>query len=201
MSDFYHSGHRALQQEFESTALAERLEELIVRPALDAEAQAFVQAQDHFFLTTVDQEGFPTVSYKGGNQGFVQIVNETTLRFPCYDGNGMWLSIGNITDTSKVGMLFINMVEPHRIRLQGQARLLRDAHILKQWKDVALAVEVSITKTWFNCPRYIHPMAKLGDSGHVPSEDRETEPAQWKSLEAVADVLPPQPHELKKTTS
>ena len=98
-------------------------------------------------------------------------------------------------------MLFINMVEPHRIRLQGQARLLRDAQILKQWKDVALAVEVSITKTWFNCPRYIHPMAKLGDSGHVPSEDRETEPAQWKSLEAVADVLPPQPHELKKTTS
>ncbi|MDC3124645.1 hypothetical protein OBB00_08025 [Gammaproteobacteria bacterium] len=42
MSDFYHSGHRALQQEFESTTLAERLEELIVRPALDAEAEAFI---------------------------------------------------------------------------------------------------------------------------------------------------------------
>ena len=113
----------------------------------------------------------------------------------------MWLSMGNIVDTSKVGMLFINMVEPHRIRLQGQARLLRDAHILNQWKDVALAVEVSITKTWLNCPRYIHPMANLGDSGHVPSEDRETEPAQWKSLEVISDVLPPQPHELKKTRS
>ena len=197
MTDFYHSGHRALQQEFESTALAKRLEELIVRPELDAEAQAFIQNQDHFFLTTVDQKGFPTVSYKGGNQGFVKVVNETTLRFPCYDGNGMWLSMGNIEDTSKVGLLFINMLEPHRIRLQGQACLLRDAEILKQWKDVALAVEVSITNTWSNCPRYIHPMAKLGDSGHVPSGDRETEPAQWKSLKAVADVLPKQPHELK----
>ena len=197
MTDFYHSGHRALQQEFESTALAKRLEELIVRPELDAEAQAFIQNQDHFFLTTVDQKGFPTVSYKGGNQGFVKVVNETTLCFPCYDGNGMWLSMGNIEDTSKVGLLFINMLEPHRIRLQGQACLLRDAEILKQWKDVALAVEVSISNTWFNCPRYIHPMAKLGNSGHVPSEDRETEPAQWKSLEAVADVLPKQPHELK----
>ena len=124
-------------------------------------------------------------------------MSETTLRFPCYDGNGMWLSMGNIEDTSKVGLLFINMLEPHRIRLQGQACLLRDAEILKQWKDVALAVEVSISNTWFNCPRYIHPMAKLGNSGHVPSEDRETEPAQWKSLEAVADVLPKQPHELK----
>ena len=62
MSDFYHSGHLALQQEFESTALAERLEELIVRPALDAEAEAFIRAQDHFCLTPVDPEGFPTVS-------------------------------------------------------------------------------------------------------------------------------------------
>ena len=78
MTDFYHSGHRALPQEFESTALAKRLEELIVRPELDAEAQAFIQNQDHFFLTTVDQKGFPTVSYKGGNQGFVKVVNETT---------------------------------------------------------------------------------------------------------------------------
>ena len=118
VSDFYQSGHRALQQEFDSTALADRLEDIIVQPALDADAQAFVQAQDHFFLTSVDQDGFPTVSYKGGNAGLVQVVDPVTLRFPCFDGNGMWLSMGNIEDTSKVGLLFINMVEPHRIRVQ-----------------------------------------------------------------------------------
>ena len=160
MSDFYQSGHRALQQEFESTALADRLEELIVQPALDADAQAFIQAQDHFFLTTVDKDGFPTVSYKGGNEGLIQVVDPTTLRFPCFDGNGMWLSMGNIDDTGKVGLLFINMVEPNRIRVQGMARLVRDPQVLNQWPDVALAVEVSITNTWINCPRYIHPMAK-----------------------------------------
>jgi predicted pyridoxine 5'-phosphate oxidase superfamily flavin-nucleotide-binding protein len=199
VSDFYQSGHRALQQEFDSTALADRLEEIIVQPALDADAQAFVQAQDHFFLTSVDQDGFPTVSYKGGNAGLVRVVDPTTLRFPCFDGNGMWLSMGNVRDTSKVGLLFINMVEPHRIRVQGTARLVRDPVVLKQWKDVALAVEVSITRTWINCPRYIHPMAKLGQSKHVPRDGHQTEPAQWKSLEIIADVVPPQPHELGKT--
>ena len=198
VSDFYQSGHRALQQEFDSTALADRLEEIIVQPALDADAQAFVQAQDHFFLTSVDQDGFPTVSYKGGNAGLVQVVDPATLRFPCFDGNGMWLSMGNIADTSKVGLLFINMVEPHRIRVQGTAQLVRDPQVLKQWKDVALAVEVSITRTWINCPRYIHPMAKLGQSKHVPRDGHQTEPAQWKSLEVIADVVPAQPHELGK---
>ena len=60
MDDFYHAGHRQLQSEFQSQALADRLEEIIVRPTLDDDAQAFIQAQDHFFLTTVDTSGFPT---------------------------------------------------------------------------------------------------------------------------------------------
>ena len=121
MTDFYQPGQRQLQQEFQSTALADRLENIIVQSQLDEAAQAFIAAQDHFYLSTVDAQGFPTVSYKGGAPGFVQVVDATTLRFPCFDGNGMWLSMGNIADVGKIGMLFIDMVEPHRVRV----RLLR----------------------------------------------------------------------------
>ena len=196
MAEFYQSGHRQLQEEFQSTALADRLEEIIVVPALDDDAQAFIAQQDHFFLTTVDADGFPTVSYKGGDSGFVQVVDATTLLFPCFDGNGMWLSMGNIADHGKIGMLFINTIEPHRIRVQGTARLVRDPDVLARWQDVGLAVEVSLTRTWINCPRYIHPMEKRSQSPHVPSPERATEQAEWKSLEVVADVVPPQPHEI-----
>lgn len=197
MADFYHAGHRQLQTEFQSQALADRLEEIIVQPALDADAQSFIQAQDHFFLTTVDTSGFPTVSYKGGNPGFVRVVNETTLLFPCFDGNGMWLSMGNIVEHDKVGMLFINMVTPHRIRVQGTATLTRDPRILDYWQDVGLAVQVNITHTWINCPRYIHPVDKRSQSPHVPAAEHVTEPAEWKSLELVADVVPPEPHTIR----
>ena len=89
MADFYQPGQRQLQQEFQSTALADRLEKIIVQPRLDEAAQAFIAAQDHFYLSTVDAQGFPTVSYKGGAPGFVQVVDASTLRFPCFDGNGM----------------------------------------------------------------------------------------------------------------
>lgn len=200
MAEFYQSGHRELQKEFQSTALADRLEEIIVVPALDADAQAFIAQQDHFFLTTVDADGFPTVSYKGGDRGFVHVIDKTTLLFPCFDGNGMWLSMGNIADHGKIGMLFINTVEPHRIRVQGTARLVREPNVLARWKDVGLAVEVTLTRTWINCPRYIHPMEKRGQSLHVPSEHRDTEQAEWKSLDVVADVVPSQPHEINKTS-
>ena len=177
MTEFYQSGHRQLQEEFQSTALADRLEEIIVVPALDADAQTFISQQDHFFLTTVDADGFPTVSYKGGHTGFVHVQDETTLLFPCFDGNGMWFSMGNIADHGKIGMLFINTIEPHRLRVHGTARLVRDPEVLARWKDVGLAVEVTLTRTWINCPRYIHPMEKRGQSHHVPSEERE--PAGW----------------------
>jgi len=196
MDDFYHAGQRQLQQEFQSTALADRLEKIIVQPTLDEDAQAFIQAQDHFFLTTVDASGFPTVSYKGGDAGFVCVTDAKTLLFPCFDGNGMWRSMGNIAAHDKIGMLFINMVEPHRVRVQGTARLIRDPEQLQQWQDVGLAVEVSITHCWINCPRYIHPMHKGQQSPHVPSAHRPTQPADWKSLEVVADVIPPEPHTL-----
>lgn len=197
MADFYQPGQRQLQQEFQSTALADRLEKIIVQPRLDEAAQAFIAAQDHFYLSTVDAQGFPTVSYKGGAPGFVQVVDASTLRFPCFDGNGMWLSMGNIADVGKIGMLFINTVQPHRVRVQGNARLLRDPLVLEQWQDVGLAVEIAVASAWINCPRYIHPMQQLGQSPHVPTPDQPTQAAQWKSLEIVADVLPPQPHEVK----
>ena len=53
-----------------------------------------------FFLATVDPEGWPTCSYKGGDPGFVRVVDDTTLAFPCYDGNGMYLSMGNVMSGS-----------------------------------------------------------------------------------------------------
>ena len=109
--------------------------------------------------------------------------------------------MGNIADHGKIGMLFINTVEPHRLRVHGTARLVRDPDVLARWKDVGLAVEVSLTRVWINCPRYIHPMEQRGQSQHVPSDERDTEPAEWKSLDLVADVVPPQPHEIKGSRS
>ena len=64
---------------------------------------AFIGSRDMFFLSTVDPDGMPTVSYKGGSTGFVKGLDANTLVFPGLDGNGMWYSMGNIEGQSKVG--------------------------------------------------------------------------------------------------
>jgi len=198
MSTIYDSEHRALQDEFQSRNLADRLEELIIKDHLDEQAIEFVSSRDFFFLSTVDQAGFPTVSHKGGDIGLVKVIDNKTLVFPYFDGNGMWLSMGNIAGQTKLGMLFIDMENPHRLRVQGTAKLVRDTEILSLWPEVGLAAQISITQTWINCPRYIHPVKRLNTAPHVPKVGEETPPAEWKSFEPITDVVPPFPHTFNK---
>ncbi len=78
-----------------------------------------------FFLSTVDHNGRPTVSYKGGDPGFVRVLDATTLAFPSYDGNGMYYSMGNISAHPEIGCLFIDFERPFRLRLQGRAEVAK----------------------------------------------------------------------------
>src|SRR4051812_48144944 len=92
----YHEGSRQLQDHFDSRGIADRLEEVTVQTALDDRDKAFIERSAFFFLATADDRGFPDCSYKGGLPGFVRVLDETTIAFPDYDGNGMFRSLGNI---------------------------------------------------------------------------------------------------------
>ena len=196
MDNFYSNSQRQLQAEFASTGLADRLEQLIVKDQLDDEATAFIEAANFFFLSTVNEAGFPTVSHKGGDPGFVKIQSKRSLVFPCYDGNGMYYSMGNIAAHPEVGLLFISFTQPHRIRIQGRATLTRSSEITRLWPEVALAVEVTLHQAWVNCPRYIQTMQPGALSEFVPREGVRTPQPDWKHHEMIADVVPPAAHTL-----
>jgi predicted pyridoxine 5'-phosphate oxidase superfamily flavin-nucleotide-binding protein len=154
----------------------------------------FIESRDFFFLTTVDSQGRPTVSYKGGAPGFMRVVDQTHVMFPSYDGNGMYLSMGNITANPHVGFLFIDFERPFRLRVQGEAEVSTAPEHLACFKEAELVVRVKITELWMNCPRYIHRYQKLKTSRYVPQADIETPLCEWKRTEPVQDVL--RPHEL-----
>ncbi len=191
MSNIYGDKHRELQAQFETRKMADRMEEMIVKDFLDEMDQGFVSTRDMFFLSTVDHQGRPTVSYKGGDPGFVTIVDERTIAFPSYDGNGMFFSMGNIAGNPNIGILFIDFENPHRVRLQGSASVTADDPLLANYKEAELIVRVAIQQTWVNCPRYIHRYKKLEPSQYVPRAECETPLAVWKRIDAVQDVLPP----------
>ena len=117
MNELYGAQHLALQDVFDTRNMAERVGQIIVQPELDENHKGFIESRDMFFLTTVDHRGYPTCSYKGGLPGFVTVPDSKTIAFPSYDGNGMFLSMGNISTNNKVGLLFIDFETPHRVRV------------------------------------------------------------------------------------
>src|SRR5688500_6119474 len=117
----YLSTSRSLQEQFDTRRLAARLGEVKVHDRFMADDREFIERVDMFFLASVDATGQPTCSYKGGDPGFVTVVDERTLLFPNYDGNGMYLSMGNVAETSAVGLLFIDFQSQRRRRVDGMA--------------------------------------------------------------------------------
>ncbi|MFZ3087300.1 MAG: pyridoxamine 5'-phosphate oxidase family protein [Methylotenera sp.] len=190
MSRLYGEQHRKLQDEFETRKMADRIEELVCRTEFDDDVKAFIENAEMFFLSTIDHQGRPTVSFKGGDAGFVKVLDNTTLIFPSYDGNGMFFSMGNITQNPNIGMLFISFTTPDRRRVQGTASISKDPSLMAHYKEADFVVTVKLSEYWVNCPRYIPKMEKVRDSRYVPRADCETPLAEWKRLDLVQDVIP-----------
>ena len=168
MDSLYSEEHRALQAAFGTEKLADFLDAHHVHPGLTEDDRAFIAGRDMFFLSTVDPDGNPTVSYKGGPTGFVHCLDDHTLAFPGYDGNGMFLSMGNIAGQGRVGLLFIDFETPNRLRVQGTARIAKDDPLRERWNEAQYVVRVDVDKAWVNCPRYIHTYRKVEQSRYVP---------------------------------
>jgi uncharacterized protein len=189
MSRLYGPVHRALQERFDTRRLADNVEERLVRTEIPPEHKAFIESRDMFFLSTIDHEGRPTVSYKGGDPGFVRVLDGKTVAFPCYDGNGMFYSMGNLVGNAKVGMLFINFEKPHRLRLQGIASVDEHDPLCADYAEAQMVVRVTVTEIFRNCPRYVHRYKKLKPSEFVPRATGETPLAPWKRVDDLQAML------------
>jgi predicted pyridoxine 5'-phosphate oxidase superfamily flavin-nucleotide-binding protein len=190
MAELYHGGSRGLQDRFDTRRIADRLEEKTVRDHIDDDDRAFIEARDMFFIATADEDGKPQSSYKGGDPGFVRVLDERTIAFPNYDGNGMYLTMGNLAINPQVGLLFIDFEGRKRMRLNGVASIDEDDPLLAEYPEAQFIVRVRATEVFPNCPRYIHEYKLVQRSRFVPKVDCETPVPAWKTREWSHDALP-----------
>jgi predicted pyridoxine 5'-phosphate oxidase superfamily flavin-nucleotide-binding protein len=190
MSDIYSAASRTLQDQFDTRRLADRLAEVKVHDRFTADDREFIQRRDMFFLATVDADGQPTCSYKGGDPGFVKVIDDTTLVFPNYDGNGMYLSMGNLAETHGVGLLFIDFESQRRMRVDGVAQISMDDSLKDSYPESQFIVRVEAKRIYPNCPRYIHKYQLVERSSFVPRTGARTPIPGWKQSSWAIDVLP-----------
>jgi len=179
MPQDYHERQRALQDRFDTRRLADRLAEATSDRIGDAQ-RAFIESRDMFFLATADANGVPQCSYKGGAPGFVRVVDPHTIAFPVYDGNGMFLSMGNVGVNPNVGILFIDFQRGTRLRFNGVARIDDDDPLIDAYPGAQFVVRVRGEAVFANCRRYVHHYELVERSPFVPSVSAEPPVPDWK---------------------
>ena len=185
----YHDGNRQLQDRFDTRRLADHLTGRFTETIGESQRE-FIEKADMFFLATCDHRGLPTCSYKGGDPGFVRVLDERWLAFPNYDGNGKFQSMGNLLKNPNVGMLFVDFEGQQRLRLQGIATILDDDELLSQYPEAQFMIRVEATEVYSNCPRYVHKYQLVERSVFVPRQGLETPVPEYKKREDLQEFLP-----------
>ena len=185
----YNSGQRDLQDRHDTRRLADRLDEATSNEIGDS-YRTFVESRDMFFLATADIDGRPQCSYKGGEPGFVRVLDVDTIAFPVYDGNGMFLSMGNVDVNPNVGILFIDFESGTRLRFNGVATFDHSDPLMESYPGAQFVVRVRGEAVFANCRRYVHRYELVERSVFVPTASAEPPVPDWKRNPWFDGTLP-----------
>jgi hypothetical protein len=189
MPQNYHAAQRAFQDQFDTRRLADRLAES-TSDVISERFKAFIEKRDMFFIATADEDGWPESSYKGGEPGFVRVVDEHTVAFPVYNGNGMFLTAGNLAVNPRVGLLFIDFEVGTRLRMSGHASIAPEDPLIETYPGAQFVVRVRAREVFANCRRYVHHYQLVERSRFVPTGDNAPPVPDWKLDEWFAGTLP-----------
>jgi predicted pyridoxine 5'-phosphate oxidase superfamily flavin-nucleotide-binding protein len=142
--------------------------------------RAFIENQEMVFIATSDAKGNCDCSPRFGNKGFIKILDEKTLVYPEYRGNGVFASLGNILENSHIGMVFVDFFETAvGLHVNGTAFSYANVEIPKKYLDVMQPL-LENTKITIECWVFIHvDEAYIHCSKHVPKLKKTNKPIAW----------------------
>jgi predicted pyridoxine 5'-phosphate oxidase superfamily flavin-nucleotide-binding protein len=91
-----------------------------------ARIQQMIAAADVLFLATGHAERGNDASHRGGSPGYIEVVDNSTLRLPDYPGNGLFNSLGNVVGDPQVGLLIPDFEHGRQLQLTASATILWD---------------------------------------------------------------------------
>lgn len=157
---------KAAQEHDGSRKNYERMEDDPDRFLLTEKERDYIPSLDFFFMSTIGENGWPYVQYRGGPKGFLKILDDRTLAFADFRGNRQMISVGNINSGAKVALILLDF--PRRVRLKIWATAtVQDAadhpELADQLSDpsynakVERIITLTIQAYDWNCPQHIVP--------------------------------------------
>ncbi|MGW6202938.1 pyridoxamine 5'-phosphate oxidase family protein [Streptomyces sp. NPDC055089] len=188
-------GERLLQTHLGTSERADAFYDRQVRPHLTPAMRDFIHRQTMLFLSTADARGRCDATFRAGPPGFVTVLDERTLAYPEYRGNGVMASAGNITENPHIGLLFMDFTHDHiGLHVNGSAQLVDDQQLrtAHPWipadtapgRHPVLWTLITLHEAYVHCSKHIP---------HLEPAPRPLRPASARPKDA--DYFPePAPH-------
>jgi predicted pyridoxine 5'-phosphate oxidase superfamily flavin-nucleotide-binding protein len=182
-------GEHELQEKCNTTSRAHAFYRHQVLGYLNPLMQAFVTKQEMMFVGTADRHGEADTSFRAGLGGFVRVLDERTLAYPEYRGNGVMSSLGNISENPHVGLLFLDFTDKIGLHVNGRARIVENDEFLRGAPaseltrvDIPSAtghgperwVVVSVAEAYIHCSKHIPRLQKVDEEIQWGTDDVRT---------------------------
>lgn len=216
------AGEHELQARYGNTKRANAFYDNQVLDYLTPEMREFITRMPMAFIATADAHGECDSTFRAGPPGFLRVIDEKTVMWPEYKGNGVMASLGNITENPYVGILMVDFFETAvGLHVNGHATIVENAAVeafaglferlpfataLASSEDMKKTPErwvvVTIDEAYVHCSKHI-PMLQ-----HAPPEAEKGRRAgdvfkakngsrAWLGTEAACEVPEPQIGEVK----
>ena len=94
---------------------------------LGPDEQQFVRERDGFYMASVSETGWPYVQFRGGEKGFLRVLDERTLGFADLRGNKQYISTGNLKHDARVTLFLMDYRTQSRLKILGRATIYEGA--------------------------------------------------------------------------
>lgn len=162
-------------QEFFVRQRSRRADAVGPDPMTDRERE-FLAERDGFYLATLSESGWPYVQFRGGPEGFLRAVDDSTVGWADFRGNQQYISTGNLAGNDRVSLIAVDYVGRRRLKLFGRAEvttLEQDPELVRSFSEpdydavVERAVLVRVEAFDWNCPQHIPSRFSAGEIAPV----------------------------------
>jgi predicted pyridoxine 5'-phosphate oxidase superfamily flavin-nucleotide-binding protein len=166
------AGEQLLQAAYGTTVRADRFYQEQVLDHLNPKMAEFAGRMEMAFVATSDASGECDCSLRTGPAGFLQVLNEQTLAYPEYRGNGVLASLGNISENARIGVLMVDFVtDLIGLHVNGSASIVEDAVLRGEYPDLPVDAErgrtperwvlVHVAEAYVHCRKHIPRMVPV----------------------------------------
>ena len=156
------------QRQHNSRHLYERVEQAPdLGDRLGEDEQEFVRERDGCYMASVSETGWPYVQYRGGEKGFLRVLDAHTLGFADLRGNRQYISTGNLKHDDRVTLFLMDYRAQSRLKIMGRARvyegdaeareLIERLRVPSEKTPAERAILIHVEAFDWNCQQHITP--------------------------------------------